>query len=456
MESLENTNFDVVICGTGLKECVLSGLFSVLGMRVLQIDRNNYYGGDCASLNATQLLEHFHDQGDQARLGRNRDWNVDLIPKFLMASGELVKILVRTEVYKRYLSFRLVGGAYTVKAGKIHKVPASDVEALKSPLMGIFEKRRCKNFLQFVAEFDESNPQTSIKGWDMSVKPMRDVFEHFSLTSDTVDFIGHSMALHRDDTYLTQPAVDTIKRIRLFCESLGRFGQSPYVYPLYGLGDIPQAFARLSAVYNGTFMLNKDVDEVLYNEEGKVVGIKSGEDTFNCSMVLGDPSYFPDRVVTVDRIVRAICVLTHPIPDTNNVDSCQIIIPQKQVGRQHDIYISMVSSSHHVCPKGKYLAFVSTTVETENPEAELSPGLALLGPIEEKFIFVSDLKEVKPEYAHDTCGVYVSSSYDATAHFESATKDIAQLFERMTGKSWAGELAEAEKKQKELAESESS
>ena len=46
---------------------------------------------------------------------------------------------------------------------------------------------------------------------------------------------------------------------------------------------------------------------------------------------------------------------------------------------------------HNVAPKGKWLAFVSTTVETEDPESELQPGLALLGPILEKFVEIKDI-----------------------------------------------------------------
>ena len=46
---------------------------------------------------------------------------------------------------------------------------------------------------------------------------------------------------------------------------------------------------------------------------------------------------------------------------------------------------------HNVAPKEKWLAFVSTTVETEDPEAELKPGLDLLGPILEKFVEVKDI-----------------------------------------------------------------
>ena len=52
----------------------------------------------------------------------------------------------------------------------------------------------------------------------------------------------------------------------------------------------------------------------------------------------------------------------------------QIILPQKQVGRRSDIYVFCCSYTHNVAPKGKFIAFVSTTVETANPEAELAPG----------------------------------------------------------------------------------
>ena len=41
--------------GTGLTECILSGLLSVEGKKVLHMDRNDYYGGDSASLNLTQV-----------------------------------------------------------------------------------------------------------------------------------------------------------------------------------------------------------------------------------------------------------------------------------------------------------------------------------------------------------------------------------------------------------------
>ena len=47
----------VIVLGTGLTECILSGLLSVEGKKVLHMDRNDYYGGDSASLNLTQVCK---------------------------------------------------------------------------------------------------------------------------------------------------------------------------------------------------------------------------------------------------------------------------------------------------------------------------------------------------------------------------------------------------------------
>lgn len=63
----------------------MSGLLSVEGKKVLHMDRNDYYGGDAASLNLSQLYRKFRvGQEPPAALGKDRDYNVDLIPKFAM------------------------------------------------------------------------------------------------------------------------------------------------------------------------------------------------------------------------------------------------------------------------------------------------------------------------------------------------------------------------------------
>ena len=120
-EALADGEYDAIIMGTGLTECIISGLLSVKGMRVLQLDRNNYYGADTASLSLENLFRKFRDSAPPPEIGSSRNWNVDLVPKFIMACGKLVKILLHTKV-TRYLEFKSVDGSYVFKDGKDYSI----------------------------------------------------------------------------------------------------------------------------------------------------------------------------------------------------------------------------------------------------------------------------------------------------------------------------------------------
>ena len=111
-------------------------------------------------IQSLQLYRKFRgDQAPPAELGRDRDYAVDLIPKFIIASGELTKILVHTDV-TRYLEFKQIAGSFVYRDGKISKVPSTEMEAVKSPLMGLFEKRRAKRFFEFLQNWSDEDPAT--------------------------------------------------------------------------------------------------------------------------------------------------------------------------------------------------------------------------------------------------------------------------------------------------------
>jgi len=74
--------------------------------------------------------------------------------------------------------------------------------------------------------------------------PTSEVFKKFGLEPGTQDFIGHAMCLFLDDTYKEQPWSLAYKAMGLYTTSIARWGKSPYIYPLYGLGELPQGFAR--------------------------------------------------------------------------------------------------------------------------------------------------------------------------------------------------------------------
>ena len=86
---------------------MLAGLLGVAGKKILHMDRNKYYGAESASMTpledvnrpgffvrclaeqsfVLQLYAKFNMPSPPSDTGRGRDWNVDLIPKFLMANG---------------------------------------------------------------------------------------------------------------------------------------------------------------------------------------------------------------------------------------------------------------------------------------------------------------------------------------------------------------------------------
>ncbi|KAL3955631.1 hypothetical protein ACCO45_011194 [Purpureocillium lilacinum] len=434
--------YDVLVVGTGLTECILSGyatndcadpdgpdpcprLANTAFLPPVSCpSRARRFFTSTATTTMAALQKYGNYQkGEEPwkQYGRLNDWNIDLVPKFLMSSGELTNILVSTDV-TRYLEFKQVAGSYVQQGSgpkaTVAKVPSDAGEALKSPLMGIFEKRRMKSFIEWVGTFDLKDPATH-KGLDMNTCSMKEVYDKFGLETGTRDFIGHAMA------------PEVIERVRLYGNSVARYGKSPYIYPLYGLGELPQGFARLSAIYGGTYMLNTTVDEFLY-EGDKAVGIKatmSGVEEMKfetrAKMILGDPSYFPGKTKVVGHVLRAICILKHPLAGTNDSDSCQLIIP--------NIYIACVSSAHNVCPKGYWIAIVSTIAESSaNHHLELQPGLDRLGKIEEQFMGPPiPISEPLQDGTKDN--IFISKSYDATSHFETTTDDVKDIYRRCTG-----------------------
>merc|ERR1712113_768074 len=176
----------------------------------------------------------------------------------------------------------------------------------------------------------------------------------------------------------------TIQKCKLYLYSLMQYDGSPFIYPIYGLGGLPEGFSRLSAIHRGTYMLSKPVDGFEFGPDGKVCGVRSGGEVAKAKMVICDPSYAdPAKSKTTCKIIRAICILGAPIPNTHTTNgdpatSVQIILPQKQLNRKNDIYIMMVSFAHCIAARDKYVAIVSTVVEKADPEKEIEPALKLL------------------------------------------------------------------------------
>lgn len=368
-----------------------------------------------------------------AAMGDDRDYAVDLIPKFIMADGLLAKILVHTRVV-HYLDFKRVDGSYVYKSGGVvDKVPATEGEALSTSLVGFFQKRRLRNFLQFIAKYKQSDPSTH-DGFNCATSTTRELMSKFSLDDNTVDFVVHAMALQSSDECLNGPALPVVEAIQLYASSLARFGGSPFIYPAYGLGGLPESFSRLCAVNGGTFMLHQDVDEILYDSEGKFAGIRCGDAAASATTVIGDPSYFPaDKVKREGRVIRTILLLNHGLECLKGVQSGQIILPQKQIGRHNDVYVTVLGPAHHVVAEGRCATMVSTVLEgSGDGKDQVAAGVALCGAQTCRFDNITDI--VTPVDDGTATRTFITSSYDASSHFQGVAQDALRMYECITGK----------------------
>jgi len=450
MEDFPSDEFDAIILGTGLKECILSGLLSKAGKKVLHMDRNDYYGADSASLNMIQMYKNYLDEEKVPEdvLGRARDYCVDQCPKFIIGCGDLVKMLIHTGV-TRYLEFKHVGGSFVYHSGKLYEIPVTPKAALTSSLLGFSQRFRAQAFFAWVAKFDEDDEKT----WDKcnpKKQTMAEIYEYWKCDENTITFTGHSIALYTDDSYLgnVKETIPCLKRIQMYAHSLLRYKKSPYIYPIYGLGGLPEGFARLAAVYGGVYMLRFPVDEILYDDSGRVNGLKTKGNTAKLKkggVIIGDPSYFmntlKDKVPKIKqsgRVARWICILDSlpaSIPK-KDAQSAQVIIPGIRIKRPSDIYIAINSKALAVAPEGKFIATISANVYTKSPKQELMVAYKLLASgntkVLKEFFMCSDTYFPTNDPRKD--GLFITSSMDATTHFESATREVQTIYKLVTGK----------------------
>merc|ERR1711959_421233 len=101
--------------------------------------------------------------------------------------------------------------------------------------MSLFEKRRVAGLYKFIGNADMNDKKTWGK-LDMNKNTMKECFDHYGIEETSIDFLGHAVALHHTDAFLYEPMKDTVEKMQLYTESQGRYGDSPFLYPIYGIG----------------------------------------------------------------------------------------------------------------------------------------------------------------------------------------------------------------------------
>ena len=432
-------SYDVVIVGTGLSESILGCVLATLGYRILHLDQNPYYGGESASLNLEQLFDKFGKSVAESCLARDNSnsYSLDLVPKVLLAASDLFQLMERTIVQKYDIQFDVLEASFMMRDGTFHKVPSSEIEALSSGLMGFFEKRRAAKFFSFCDKYDPACETMTYES-----KPMSEIFTHFGLSDKTAQFVGHAVALHSNDEYLKNAAAETIQRCKLYNHSLQMCGESPYIYPHFGVGELPAFFARLGAVNGGTYCLDTELNEILFQNESfsgvkfsirQLNGDKS-EYSVQAKWLIAHPTYVPQFTDCKMEILRCICLSERSVSSVDDeYESFQLIIPGAELKRQNDVFVLQLSHQQKVVPEGRFAIYISTVMEIkESPEtlASMLCGLLNCEPLE-KFVFAQPFAQ---SILHGMSNMHVTNSLDATSHFQCIVEDVEKCLELIHSK----------------------
>ncbi|EJD75034.1 hypothetical protein LOAG_17744 [Loa loa] len=174
-----------------------------------------------------------------------------------------------------------------------------------------------------------------------------------------------------------------------FMESVGRFGDSPFLWTLYGSGELPQCFARLCAVFGGIYCLNRSVDGFVI-ANGRVVAVVTQGQRINCNYLIANGAYVPQQYINTSletRLNRVMMITNRSIlPDPEkehisllNIATLRNIFP----------YLLEVGYEGCVAPKGRYVVHITARSN--------SCAGTVFKPITDLFFSVMNNEEVKPQ-----------------------------------------------------------
>ncbi|MCJ1403623.1 Rab proteins geranylgeranyltransferase component A [Xylographa trunciseda] len=320
MDTLDNTDWDVVISGTGLPQSLLALALSRSGKKVLHVDHQSYYGGADAALSLQdaeafvrtvneqddKLGENQNSQADRkshnvtpaifqnagilvpteeiidsspgtpaSKLGYSRAYSLALSPQLIYTRSALLPTLVSSKVY-RQLEFLAVGSWWLYKrhdgaeevtepsakdegSGKLKKIPGGREDVFADKSIDLKSKRALMKFLKLAADIDAQQPV--LEEWGHRA------FEDF-LTSQFSLSLELQSALHALTLSLQPPTITktsyALPRIARHLGSIGVFGPGfGSVIPKWGgLAEIAQVACRAGAVGGGIYVLGKAVDSV--------------------------------------------------------------------------------------------------------------------------------------------------------------------------------------------------
>ncbi|KAK4293747.1 hypothetical protein Pmani_033582 [Petrolisthes manimaculis] len=255
----------------------------------------------------------------------SRKFNIDLAPKLLYSRGPLVELLISSNV-ARYTEFKCITRVLTwmmtgkgeCEDGGLLAVPCSRSDVFTTSAITLVEKRLLMKFLQFCSSYEKHQEQLE----EFQERTFGEFLKSRGLTANLIHFVTAAMAMVGPD----EPCQTGLERTRLFLASLGRYGSTPFLFSMYGCGELPQAFCRLCAVFEGTYVLRKPVSHLVVDSgNNRCIGLVAEGQRFGCDNLVMSSDLTPSHYHGDNGAWSELCHISRAILFTD-----RSILPHKE------------------------------------------------------------------------------------------------------------------------------
>ncbi|NXY45229.1 RAE2 geranylgeranyltransferase, partial [Ceuthmochares aereus] len=373
-----------------------------------------------------------------------RRFNVDLVSKLLYSRGLLIDLLIKSNV-SRYADFKNVTRILAFRDGKVEQVPCSRADVFNSRQLTMVEKRMLMKFLTFCLDYEQHPDEYQ----DYETSTFAQFLRTRKLTPSLQHFILHSIAMVSETDCRT---LEGLKATKKFLQCLGRYGNTPFLFPLYGQGEIPQCFCRMCAVFGGIYCLRHPVQCLVVDKGSgrcKAIVDHFGQ-RISAKYFIVEDSYLSDNVCTnvhYRQISRAVLITDRSVLTTDSEQQVSILtVPPMELGKPAVCVIELCSSTM-TCMKDTYLVHL-TCPSTNTAREDLEPAVQKLFNLSTEKETENELEKPKVLWAvyfnmRDSSGVdknsysglpsnvYVCSGPDSALGNDCAVKQAETVFREM-------------------------
>ncbi|KAM5221227.1 rab proteins geranylgeranyltransferase component A 1 [Ctenodactylus gundi] len=298
-----------------------------------------------------------------------RRFNIDLVSKLLYSRGLLIDLLIKSNV-SRYAEFKNVTRILAFRDVRVEQVPCSRADVFNSKQLSMVEKRMLMKFLTFCMEYEEY--PDAYKAYEEIT--FSEYLKTQKLTPNLQHFVLHSIAMTSETNSST---IDGLKATKHFLHCLGRYGNTPFLFPLYGQGELPQCFCRMCAVFGGIYCLRHPVQCLIVDKESG--RCKAIIDQFGKRIIakhfLVEDSYFPENTcsrVQYRQMSRAVLITDRSVLKADSDQQISILIVPPEEPGAFAVRVIELCSSTMTCMKGTYLVHLTCT-SSKTAREDLEP-----------------------------------------------------------------------------------